>query len=255
MAPGDSRYMLGTTTDAFEVQDYGLTNRYEEYGANPWHVLLLGLSGIAICTRALRGERGLRPAALMAVGLAVGFVLFSATARWSVFVVRYQVPLLVAWSPLIAIALGGLHRLIQWAVVALLVLACLPQLLDNAARSLRHPEPPFSSDLDAYFPGTNPLEKDYLAVRDAIAASGCERLGIANWVLLEYPIWAGLEHVGWKGRIEHVGVTNVSRKLEHPDFRPCALLWQAGPDHVLGSSGGPEVSYGSLVLSISPEGT
>ena len=49
-------------------------SRYEDYGANPWHVLPLTFSGVLICFRAVRGDRTLRQAALLAVGLALGFI-------------------------------------------------------------------------------------------------------------------------------------------------------------------------------------
>ena len=255
--PDDQRFVLGTTTDAFAKRDYRGFNRYEDYGANPWHVLLLTFSGVLICYRAVRGDRTLRQAALLAVGLALGFIAFSATARWSVYVTRYQEPLLVAWAPLIAIALNRLPRLIGRVVIVLLIVACLPQLLDNESRSLLHPRYHYSSDLDSYLPGLGGTKDsriaDYLAVRTRSWHRSCDRVGIANWILVEYPIWAGLEHAGWDGTIEHVNVSNESRRLEDERFQPCALLREVGTDYVPEDTDRVELRYGILSLSIDPD--
>ena len=80
--------------------------------------------------------------------------------------------------------------------------------------------------------------------------SGCDRVGIANWILLEYPIWAGLEHAGWDGHIEHIDVQNPSNVLERRDYEPCALL----ADATTGFSPGDHWStttYGRLILALS----
>ena len=61
--------------DAFEVQDYSLPARLEDYGANPWHVLLLSFAGIALTLGVLRGRRELRTGLLLAIGLCAGGTL------------------------------------------------------------------------------------------------------------------------------------------------------------------------------------
>jgi hypothetical protein len=90
-------------------------------------------------------------------------------------------------------------------------------------------------------------------VRDAIVASGCDRLGIANWILLEYPIWVGLDHAGWRGKIEHVRVQNASATLAESGFEPCALVTEPrrGPRLDV-PAGWSEFSYGELAAAFDP---
>ena len=137
--------------------------------------------------------------------------------RWSALAVRYQVPLLVVWSALIAVSFER-YRAIGRAVGLAVLVACLPQLLDNHARSLLHPRYPFPTPLAAYFQDADDAAKAYGDVTAAVAQSQCQNLGIANRVLGEYPLWAGLRERGWTGRIAHVGVTNESSRLADVTF-------------------------------------
>ena len=85
---------------------------------------------------------------------------------------------------------------------------------------------------------------------EAIVASGCKRVGLTNWVLVEYALWAGLQHAGWDGRIEHVDVKNESRVLEDVDFVPCAIVRQTGYPPFEPRVGFVETAYGSLSLAL-----
>jgi hypothetical protein len=250
--------VIGTETDAFARDDYRTDSNREELGANPWHSVLIVISGTALGYFALRGERSARLPAALAVGLSLGFLAFSATAQWSVYVSRYQIPLLVLWAPLIAIALDRISRWALRAVVAALVLAVTPQLLDNGARPLLHDVERDGSDLGPYFffGDDHPAflgPSEYEAARDAIVESGCERLGIANWVLLEYPLWVGLDNADWNGDIAHVNVDNASSALADGDFQPCALIQQQSGRDVQTPTGWVSVPFGRLSVAFAPE--
>ena len=251
--PDDLDFYITPYVDVFGGGDFAMTSRFEEFGANPWHVLLLTGAMIILIVNAARGRVEYRFPAVVGVALALGFVIFSATSRWSVYVARYSLPVMIVWAPLIAIALSSLGRVVRNVTIALLVVAVMPQLLDNWPRSLIEPRNDFASELEAYFVGralTEPdAAKEFAAVRDAIIASGCDRVGIANWVLLEYPLWAGLEQAGWHGRIEHVFVNNESAVLERTDFDPCILVRQTSGDGLPAGSAWVEETFGSLSLA------
>lgn len=258
-SPDDSRYVMGVQTNAFERADYRWWARLEEYGANPWHVVLIGVSGVVLLTGVVRSGRPFLLPALLALGLTIGFIALAGTARWSVFVSRYYLPLLTGWAALIAIALAHVHRWVLAGTVVLLLVAAMPQLLDNAARSLLHQRSNATSDLAPYFFwGENNQDllgpSDYVAARDAIVDSGCRRLGIANWILLEYPLWAGLDNTAWTGEIEHVDVSNASAALQDTEFQPCALIRQTSDRApVTSPPGWTEVAFGDLAVSFAPE--
>ena len=251
----DPAFLIGPPIDAFAPGDFSAYERGEDYGSNPGHVLLMLATLLILAVRAVRGDRGARLPLAMAGALAAGFVLFTATTRWSLYVSRYQLPLLVLWCPLIAVALGGLHRFLLRGVVVLLVVASLPALLDNLSRPLLDRSEP-ASDIDRYFaPRPDELQlvppADYVALRDALVASGCERVGLGNVVLFEYPLWGGLRHAGWDGEIRHVDVENASGVLEDRDFEPCAIVrdtrWNGAVPPL---DGYVDERFGGLTLSL-----
>jgi hypothetical protein len=225
-------------------------------GADPLDVVLICIAGAALLVFVVRGDRRIRLAALVAVGLAAGYLLFAGVNRWSVFVVRYQIPLYVAWSPVIAIGLARGSKWILRLAMAALLIACLPQLLNNVQRPLIHqshgPDP-----LTPYFLNTNlkyiaSSATDYDTTSLVISQTRCSHLGLGNWIVVEYPFWVGLQHHGWSGQIQDVGVQNVTSRFEDPLFRPCAVLTQQTPSYASASDSNVHLQFGQLALSIEP---
>ena len=248
--PEDDRYFLGWDFDAFKIQDYTVRARQEAFGANPLHVVLICWAMSYLIVASLR-RRDLRVAALLAISVACGFLLFSGAMRWNVFAVRYHVPLFVVSSALIAVSFER-HRIVGRVVGFVLVVACLPQLLDNHARSLLHPRYPFPTPLAAYFRAGDETAKAYEDATDALARSRCHNLGIANWVLAEYPLWAGLRENRWNGRIAHVNVKNESSRLADVNFRPCAQVSEVTPGSPSQEAGQWTFRLGKIGLAIDP---
>ncbi len=254
----DPRYSLGGVTNAFHVQDWTIYARAEEFGANPWHVLLILFTILMLIVWVVLGDRSMRLPLFFAAGLVLGYLLLTGTARWSTFNVRYQVPLLVAWAPFIALVLAKLWRPIGVVVLAGLVAAATPALLDNFHRSLLHPAFPFSNRLQPYFLDTGRAgglkvpSGYYEATLTAVSQSGCRRLGETNWILLEYPVWAGLRDLHWDGTIEHVDVQNESKQFERKGFQPCATISQQDKTYVAGDLGHVQLQFGKLALAIDP---
>ncbi|MDP1819057.1 MAG: hypothetical protein Q8K58_04085 [Acidimicrobiales bacterium] len=249
----DTRYTLGFDADAFAVRDYRRLQRWSEFSANPWHALLLATSGIALLVAAARRTVDRRTVGLV-VGVGLGFVLFASLVRWQVFGNRFQLPGLLAWCPLIALVLARCGRIVSHVVIALLVAASLPMLLDNAERPLLDPT---YDDVDAYlehyvFPwdGKATTAADYDAVSATLAASGCRALGLSTAIGEEYPLWVGLDHHGWEGEIRAVGVRNDSAELMDEDFEPCALLRRQPDDGPLPADGVLQRRFGELVLTL-----
>jgi hypothetical protein len=255
VSPTDQNYAVGTLLDAFTVHANSIYSRTEEYSANPWHVLLLLLTGIGLVVAVGRGRRELRTPLVLAVGLCCGYLFFTATVKWGMFNVRYQLPLVVAWCPLIALVLRGVGRVAGRLVLVALLVACTPQLLDNAERSLLHPTYNFSSDLAPYFHpavlgGDSGAPAAYESVTDSIAQSSCRKVGLANLVFIEYPLWVGVHDDGWMGTIEDVDVMNESQRLEVHDYQPCAWIRQEGPNYVAPNDGTVDLQFGGLALSV-----
>lgn len=202
----------------------------------------------------------MRVVVLIAIGLTVGFLVLAGVSRWQIFGVRIFIPLFVAWSPLIVLALARCSTWLLRAALVVLVVASLPQLFDNAERPVMR---------NSY--GPNPLAPYFLdstdrayVVRTAVdferfskdvAQSSCRRLGIGNFVVDEYPVWVGLQDDGWNGQIQDVGVPNVTSRYESRDFHPCAVVTDpTSPPYRGPVSGWVQVGFGpQLALAISPQ--
>lgn len=256
--PRNPNYVLGTITNAFAVNNYVQSERSGDRGADPWDVLLICIAALVLIVARIRGDRMTRMPLLIAAGLTLGYLLFSGTARWNVFDVRYQLPLYVAWSPIIAIALSKLPRVAARVVLCLLVVACLPQLFDNVEQPFIHRDYPMAS-LAPYFLDTNVQtyvtlsSSDYQSASAAISETSCHSLGLANWILAEYPLWVGLRNAGWQGEIQNVNVENASSRFQDPAFAPCILVRQETGSYVGADRSQVNLRFGPLAIAVAPQ--
>jgi hypothetical protein len=258
VAPNNQDYVLGTDTNAFRIADYSQWDRSGDSGADPWDVVLICFALVALIISVSRGDRKPRMALLLAVGLTLGYLLFAGISRWNVFAVRYEIPQFVAWSPIIAVALSTLPKMVVRLVLCFLLITCVPQLFNNFEEPFIHPDYAANS-LAPYFLDTN--VQQYVAVSSfeyretsaAISETSCHRVGLANWVFVEYPLWVGLKDVGWQGEIQNVNVQNVTRQFENPAFHPCISLSQESEGYVGIDANKVHLQLGTLALSIDPQ--
>jgi hypothetical protein len=246
--------------DAFEVRNFTVWDRSEDEGADPLDVVLLCFAGVASVILLIRGDRRMRIVVLIAIGLTVGFLAFAGISRWQVFQVRLFIPLFVAWSPLIALALARCSRWLLRVVLIVLVVASLPQLFDNAERPvLRNSYGP--NPLAPYFLDSTDIPyvvrtaTEFQQFSQVMARSTCRSLGIGNFVVLEYPVWVGLQRDGWNGQIQDVGVQNVTSRYESRAFHPCAIITDPGNTPYVGTfPDWVQLGFGpALSLAIAPD--
>lgn len=256
--PEDDRFTLVPNPDPFAAADFSMLSRFEDIGANPWHTILLAITLVALVVDFVRRGRRAAIPLLLALALVAGFLVLSMTAKWSIYGTRYYVPLLMVWAPLMAFGLRRLPHLVTRGVAVLLVVACVPPLLDNYTRSLVHRRHDFTTPLQPYFAGS-PTEEEARAralhfeqLTQGIARSNCDEIGLANIISYEYVLWAGLDHWGWDGTIQSWGAPNDSGALEDPAFEPCAIVFDHGsvlpPDLTTVPDGMTRYDYGPLSL-------
>jgi hypothetical protein len=252
----DPRLTLGGGDgDAFAVRDYRRMQRIEEFGANPWHLTAAVVAGGVLIVGAIR-DAGRRRVAAMAIGLAGGYIAFTASARWSPFASRYLVAWFVAASPLIGLVLARWHRAVATVVASALVVAALPPLLRNVARPLVDPLR-FESPLHAYFrPSDEPQWPEpaaYDAVARAVTATSCRDVGMGNWILFEYPLWVALDFHDYEGELRAVGVINESAVLAGDRPPPCLVVQEERPGQTVVDDGLTQFRFDDLVLSVTEE--
>jgi hypothetical protein len=230
ISPLSEKYALASWgSTVFKISDYRKADLQPAVSASPWHVLLIFSTLVVLIILVGLGRYRFRLPLAIGLGLTFGFISFTALDRWSIFGVRLQLPLMVAWCALIALVLVLLPKVLVRVVLALLVVACLPQVFSNSDAPFFNYAVPVGSTASYFVSGRTQamalnLGSQYDEVSKMMVQSGCESLGIANWVLFEYPLWVSLEHAGWHGTIQDVNVGNESARLGDPNFIPCALI-------------------------------
>jgi hypothetical protein len=238
--PSDWHYLVGNYSDAFGSANYSSRQLTEEFGANPWEVIGIGIALVAMLILVLRGDKRLRLPLLLGLGISAAFVVFSATARWSPYGVRYQIPLFVAWCPLMALVLARASRWVGMVVLITLFALAQPMLLYNVSRPIAHPTWSRGQGILRYYhpwagaasAGLAPIAQGQADIATLLAESTCHTLGEANWIKFEYPLWVALAERHWKGQILDVDVQNASKKLENPTAKPCALIREVTAGYV-----------------------
>ncbi len=254
ISPNNFHYTITPNYNSFQAADFSELSLFDAVGANPWHVLLMVASIVVLIVAVRRGASSLRTALVLATALTIGFLLFSGLARWSPDNVRYAMPLLVAWSAVIALALDRFPRWVGRVVMIGLVVVCIPQLLDNGARPLVPPKSNHGNYLASYFYSGVTADQvraaeSYESITTMIKESTCTHVGLGNMIELEYPIWVALGHDHWHGTIDDYNVKNVSAKLE-PSYRPCAVISQQNRHYVTPNNGTANGQFFDLAVSI-----
>jgi hypothetical protein len=197
---------------------------------------------------------------LLGLALTTAFLIFAGTTRWTPYGVRYQVPVLVAWCPLIALVAARAKRAAVGAVLAIvLVVLDGPVLLDSTTRPLLHPAWNYGTGLERYLRtwdianrSQQPVAEGEQAVADIIAGTSCNSIGLANWVFWEYPFWVALDGDHWRGRIDDIAVQDASRSLGDPRVSPCAVVRQVDAGYVTADPDMVSFQFGPMALSMPP---
>jgi hypothetical protein len=189
---------------------------HETNAANRWHLAILVVCFLIMPWRHPR-------LFLYLCGLAAGFILFCAYLKWQPYMARMFLPLFVLASPSVIIIRP---KILQLALVLLLLDTARPYLFENWVRPLKSPTSILRTSRDSqYFNDLHlwNIEDKTLEQVDAALSSGCSFIGIdINDLQLEYPFEALLRERNPKVQFVHINVSNPSKKYEKPDQpQPC----------------------------------
>lgn len=222
-----------------DPQDAGTTWRWTEFrpprnsnheadANNRWHLLIIAMAvWIAIYTAIVGRERRWLYYCIGPVG---GFLAFCFYLKWQPFFSRLEAPLFVLSAPLAAMALHRFRAtVVHVGLCLLLVSNSRLALLQNWTRPLKGASNIRNTPRQQlYFNDMSQWNnrESYLAAVDAVAASGCARVGVditLNHV--EYPFQILLRQRNPVVRFRHAGVGNASGKYAFPhEETPCAVL-------------------------------
>ena len=231
---------LGISTDRpLLIWDWN----HEEVAGSPIHLLIVIVSAACLILQ----RRWPREALAYAACLTAGFVLLPVTTATAVdpLNIRYQLPTVVAWSPLIGLVVARNlgRRALNLGAVGLLLLA-LPWLLFNKTRPIiaLRPDPGpgelpclagctsigsiFSVPVaDALFANRREHLEEYLGTTNALQAGACREIGLRlESYDPEYALWYLLDAPQSGFHLETIYPSPDMEPLLDREFRPCAII-------------------------------
>ena len=201
----------------------------ENFAANPLHTVLIALTLPAL---AFVGWPEKRRLLAYAAALVAGFVLLCWLLRYQFWCNRLHLPLIVLWSPVVALAMDRICgrwmlQIVAWIQLGLVV----PVIVTNIQHPLRGPANIFTSSRESqYFArGTDELHPFFVRFAKEIRQGNCSRVGLVlGWNTMEYPLWILLWQDNPDIRIEHINVANPSARASGGtgarSFTPEAVL-------------------------------
>jgi hypothetical protein len=217
----------------------------EATAGNPIQLVLIVASCCGIV--AWRGRSWDPRAKAYGLSLVLAFLLLSLLFKWRPFLSHWQLPLFVLWSPLVGRFFQE-HR--RPFMVAALAMACwaLPFLLLSRGHPLIGVNSVlFGERLDQSFRHSERNKAMFAGAAEVVRSVGCSEVGLLTpWFGLEYAVWVTLPEIrAAAGRLEHVGVSNVSARLEsrRPEFWPCAVIALFPPPSQVLDLGGRTFSH------------
>ena len=193
---------------------------------NPLHLLLV-FSAIVAATFSTE-VRHKRIFWCYVVGLIMAAVLFSLILKWQPWHSRLHLPIFVLWSAAVGLAYEVHKKLLILTVLVMTLCASHPLLHMNLHPLLGERSVLRTSRVDQYFPFRPDLKAEYMGAAEFLRSKECSDVGLVlGWDDFEHPLWVLLPELRMgRGRLEHVGVTNSSARLEEHrrPFTPCAVV-------------------------------
>ena len=244
--PQDDPRTTWTGTNFAMSVEWGPKWNNEDLAADPLHFLLLAACGAVAVT----GRFGPRARAYACV-VGAGFLLFGGYLRWQPWHCRLLLPLMMAWSPVVGVALvgpgsgtGGVAgrvagRVAAWAGVAAgvaMLSVGAAYVLKNNARPVSQPGNVFLVDREEqYFYQIEGVRDAYSVAGGRVARRQCNQVG---WIAAdepEYPMWVLLSRRVPGFRMECVVVKNLSRSTAAAqgleNWVPCMILTMDARSH------------------------
>jgi hypothetical protein len=201
---------------------------HEDSAGNPLNVLLIILALVLLCcNKSLRHHHHI---VAYSSALFIAYLLFSIYMKWEPWHNRMLLPLIILWSPVVALAISQIK--VRWVVniiLIILIINSMPFLLLNESRPII---PLFSRSILAsdrmslYFANRPGLMTKYVDIAHHLKNIHCSNVALeTNMDTWEYPLWVLLQkEFGPNIRIEHINVNNKSGKIPTKKFNYCEVV-------------------------------
>jgi hypothetical protein len=163
---------------------------HEDLASAPLQVLLI-LAAVLLLVRRRRSIP--RLPILYAVTILLAFACFAGCLRWQLWVNRLDLPLVLAWPPVVGLLFASWRRWVAATLAACLAVWTVPYLVIDRSRPLIGPGSILTTSREVGLFGNNEVLLDpYRGAAQLIRASGARTVGLAigSQDAWEYPLWA-----------------------------------------------------------------
>ena len=207
----------------------------EDFAGNPIHVLLIGVSLLAIIWlhRRARAQQASRVILAYAAVSISAFLLFSWLSSFSDNNVRFQVPAFALFAPLVGVA-GDRSLSRRWAWSASAAAGRVFGAMDplNQSRPLVSWRPRtrvnsifLESRQRLLFANWPELQRPYVQAADLVRSASCKDIGLViDSHDKEYLLWSVLGAPENGMRLEVLDPLSASSRYLDPTFEPCAIV-------------------------------
>ncbi len=214
---------------------------HEDFAGNPVHILII----LAVSSSIFIYHKKFKKSAIHYLLVVLGiFIFLSSVVFYGVFGIRFQMPIVMAFSPLVASAFELInHRRLTIAITILLLLSAFPWVLFNRTRPLiamRDSSDPYTIPCIAgctagsilieppektMFAVWGSLGSAYIEAMNQVKETGCQDIGLKlDSNDLEYAYWYLLGAPQNGLRLESIVTYPELERYLDPNFKPCVII-------------------------------
>jgi len=215
------------------VNKYKIRKIYDEdYDGNPccfilFCILFLLLVAIGVISRYKHSNKNSGFGFLMLYGLIIiiSFILLSFIIKWMPFNSRLQLPIFLLTAPFIGVLLEKISIPFLGEFIIVIFFYCAyPYVVKNSIRPLKGTSTVFNVPREQqYFKKYTHLFAPYSTIASVLSENNFSKIGLlCGECGFEYPLFILLKKANPNVRLEHVNVSNLSRKKL--DFSPQIII-------------------------------
>ena len=198
-------------------------SRHEDLAGNPLHLILFLISLFLLFSfKSIRSVESV----IYVICVVISFFIFCFLLKWQPWHSRLHLSFFILAMPITGIVLSRFNRYgVIYFLMLALVVSSIPYVINNKSRPLIGKNSILLKDrISQYFNNSPGREPPYRLAMDFCKKYDCNQIGLIcgsdNW---EYPLWVLGDLSRSGGRLEHIGVGNISGNLISI-FEPDAII-------------------------------
>ena len=206
-------------------------SKHEDYAGNFLHFWILASSLLGIVLFRRRFEFN-TSTFYLTLAIVLGIVFYCSILRWKIWGSRLHTPLFMLGAPIMAIFISGLGARTRGHFTKIFLIMSIPWIILNERRPIYLDNNDSILTVNRMMSYWEPRSKSlpsYIDAMDYLKKYHPKEIGLYGGHY-EYPVRVLMTNILVdQPRVMHVGVENISRKLQDSNYTPRYILSTAGP--------------------------